>query len=95
MASEVTLTSYDPATKRYTAKLSVTEADASVKEFTCEGTWQDTPDQIKMIAGALYDQHTAAVAAKTAIDAEKAAIAGKIAVEVAKLEAAKAAEVKE
>jgi hypothetical protein len=95
MASQVTLTSYDPITKQYTAKLVVTEADATVMEYTCTGTWQDTPEQIQMIAGSLYGQHKVAVTAKSTIETEKTTIAGKIAVEVTKLEAAKVAETKE
>jgi hypothetical protein len=55
MEMKVTLTQFDPNTMRYIAQLTVTESDAPVLTYTCEGTWRDGTEA--MIAGSLYDQY--------------------------------------
>lgn len=90
MAMTIELTHYDPTTKRYRAQLTVTDADKTYT-YGCEGTWHD--NDAPMVAGALHDQHVAAMATAPKADAEKATICAAILAEVEK-KAAAAAEVK-
>lgn len=82
MTTEITLDKYDPQTKQYVAKLTVTEGE-KVYQYTCEGTYAEA--DAKMIAGALYDQHKARLSKEAPIEAEKAAAVAAIKGEVDKM----------
>jgi hypothetical protein len=84
MASQVTITKFDSATKRYIAQLTVTEGETA-RTYTCEGQWKDGAE--KQVASMLWGNHVAVTAKAAGPDSEQKAIEDKITAEIAKLEA--------
>jgi len=82
MDTSVELMTYDPATKRYAAKLTVTDGEKELT-YTCEGVWCDGAEA--KIAESLYGQHRKQTATKAQCESQSSVIADKITAEVDKL----------
>jgi len=84
MGWKLTVDSYDPGTGRYRATGVVTD-ETGEHAYSVEGTWHD--EDADMVAGAMVDQHAAALAAKSAGELVKARIVSLVEAAISKREA--------